>query len=399
MYHYIAYDSKNERHRGDIHAINEVEVRQQLREQGLSLFELEVEKNAMRFTLFSAQKKLSQNDITLLMRQLAELLSSGLPVVQSLSLLVQQVEKKSIQSFLHKVRDRVNEGYSFASSLKYFQAGLPDLLISTIAAAEESGHLEETVQHLAEYSEKKLAIQQKTQQALVYPLLMTFVSITIVTFLLIYVVPKITDVYVDANQQLPAMTMILLAMTDFLTHYGWVMIGLIIILIIANRYCQKNPSIAYKTDRAILRFPTIGKIALLQNSSVFTRILGVLLASGVDIIEAMGISAKLITNRYMQQKVVNATLKVREGSSIAFALRNTGVFMPITINFIANGEKSGNLEKMLNKIASIHENDVTRRIDMFLTMFEPLLILVMGAIVLFIVLAMLLPMFDMVNLV
>ncbi len=393
-FHYTAFTETGEKKSGLIAALSEKEARHLIRERGLSPTRLSEKKNFAAGFSWTPYQRVSKLDLSILTRELAELLQSGIPLVEALGILIQQVEKPFLKKIVSEVQAKIKEGFSLSASLKEYSDYFPVLYIATISAGEESGSLAMVMSYLAEYSENQYQTQQKITQALVYPALMTIVSISIVIFLLIFVFPKFITLFSDMDQALPTITQILLSLTSFMLSYYWLIIAGLILLTIAGTVALKNPSVAQKKDQILLRLPILGLYLGMGYSAQFTQVLGVLLKSGIGIVDAVQIGSQLINNRAMRKAVYASSLHMKEGKEVAKALSATGYFYPLTINFIANGEASGNLALMLTRVSEIHKRHLNRLLSIFLTLFEPMLILVMGTLVLFIVLAMLLPMLD-----
>jgi len=293
------------------------------------------------------------------------------------------------------VRSKVLEGHSLASALRDFPNAFSELYCATVAAGEKSGHLDIVLQRLADYTEQQFAMRQKIKNALIYPSLMVFVSICIVGFLLEYVVPKMIAVYSNINQTLPAMTQVLISISEGVKDYGiYILLILIVGIILFSRAVKNNVSFREKFHRALLRIPIIGSAIKTVNTARFSRTFAILSSAGVPVIEGMSISSSLITNIPIRKSVEEATSRIREGANINLALKQTGYFPPMSIHLIASGETSGQLENMLERAANNQDNDITQLIETSLSLFEPAIILLMGAIVLFIVLAVLLPIFQ-----
>lgn len=394
-YFYNAIDDLGNKKTGYLQGDNEQDIYKKL--QGLRLVPVNIQNVETMGSrrLFSRKgKAINQTDLALLCRELATLIGSGLPVADSFQILVKQVEKKHIKEIVLCVHEKIREGYSLANSMGAYPNAFPAIYLATIAAGEESGKLSQVLDQLADYSEKQLLIQQKVQQALTYPLLMIIVSLTIIVFLMIYVVPKIIVAFEDTGGQLPMLTQVLIAISNFIAGNGLILGAAVVGLFFIIKWALKKKTAIQLLDRCVLTIPLTKKVSLTLNSARFSRILSVLIAAGVDIIEAIGISAKLINNSQIRQAVMGAAEQVKQGNSLASSLQQTRYFHPITIHFIANGESTGKLDTMLAKIADYHDRNVSRLIDLTLTLFEPILILVMGSLVLLIVLAILLPMFQ-----
>lgn len=394
---YSALDRTGKTIKGTQEADSARLLRQQLRDQGLTPLEVNLVKSGVQAAnkgLNRLFKRMQLSDLSLITQQLATLLEAGLPVEESLQGVIEQTEKNHLKQILTGVRAKVVEGHSLAYALEQFPQAFPELYCATIAAGEQTGKLHVVLTRLATYVENQQTMRQKISQALIYPIMMTLVSLGIVTFLLIYVVPKITGVFTQSNEALPTTTQILLDISHFAANYGiYVIIAIIIAFIIFFRFLKK-PWFKFKWHKLLLKMPMLGYALRTINTARYARTFGILFAAGVPVLEAMKVSAKLITNYPMRESIEAAGNRVKEGSPIHTALKSSGYFSPMSIHLIASGENSGKLETMLEKTADNQERDVARLIDTLLSLLEPMIILIMGAIVLFIVLAILLPIFQ-----
>ncbi len=394
---YTALDNTGKTIKGTQEADSARLLRQQLRDQGLIPLEVALVKsgNKASTTVFSRfLNRIQLNDLTLLTQQLATLLEAGLPVEESLQGVIEQTEKNHVKKILTGVRAKVVEGHSLAYALEQFPHAFPELYCATIAAGEQTGKLHVVLNRLASYAETQQAMRQKISQALIYPIMMTLVSFGIVTFLLIYVVPKITGIFTQSNQALPTATQVLLNISHFLADYGIYLIIVIAIAFFIFFRLLKKTWFKFKWHKLLLKIPMMGYTIRTINTARYARTFGILFAAGVSVLEAMKVSAKLITNYPMRESIDMAGNRVREGAAINVALKNSGYFSPMSVHLIASGESSGKLESMLEKAANNQERDVARLIETLLSLLEPMIILIMGAIVLFIVLAILLPIFQ-----
>lgn len=399
-FHYVAIDATGVEQKGVIEADSEKQARQLLRDRSLLPTNLSVMRGkagslSLWQALGSRRVRLSSQDIALFTRQFSTLLAAGLPVEESLLAVAEQSEKAKQKGLILSIRSKVLEGHSLASALKDFPDVFSELFCATVAAGEKSGYLDKVLLRLADYTEQQSHIQQKLKSALIYPATIVIVAISIVGFLLQYVVPKLVAVYGRLKQALPLMTEILIGMSQFISHYGFYTLIILIILLISYRYSWKhNARFKEANQRFFLRLPFIGFAMKTADTARFSRTLSILSASGVPVIEAMTIAASLITTIPIKHSVTIAVSRVREGAAISLALKQTGYFSPMSVHMMASGEASGQLENMLERIAINQENEILRLIDVGLALFEPGVILVMGAVVLFIVLAVLLPIFQ-----
>lgn len=398
---YLALDQKGKRKKGLMEADTAREVRQKLRDQGFIPLEVEViaeqakskKTTEKRKGKLFRRKRFSAQDLALVTRQLATLLSAGIPLDEVLSGVAEQAEKTHIKSILLGVRAKVVEGYSLATAMNEFPSAFPKLYRITVASGENSGKLDQVLNKLADFTERQNEVKQKIRQAMIYPTMMTIVSIGVVIFLLIYVVPKIVNVFSQTKQTLPYATTVLIGISEFLKHYGIYCAIVFIILAYLFYRLLKKEWFRHRFDSFILKLPIIGRSIKTVNSARFGRTFGILFAATVPVLDAMRASSQLISPLPMRHAVDESIERVREGTSVSLALRKTGFFAPMFIHLIASGEASGQLSAMLERAAANQERDVETLIQGGLTLFEPLLILVMGAVVLFIVLAIMLPIF------
>jgi len=392
-FHYIALHDDGKRHKGVLEGESARQVRQTLRDRGLMPLDVTIvsEQNAQK-KLF--KKRVSAADLALITRQMATLLTAGIPLDEVLSGVADQSAKSHVKSTLLGVRSKVMEGHTLAAGMDDFPAVFPKLYRSTVSSGEKSGKLEQVLLKLAEYTEKQHHIKRKIRQALIYPAMMTVVSLSVVTFLLIYIVPKIIDVFSETSQALPMPTVILIAISHTIKNTGLYDLALLFVGGYCFKRLLKRSTFREKVDRFLLKLPLLGNSIRTINSARFARTFGILNAASVPVLEAMQVSSQLITPLPMRHAVERAIEQVREGASIHLALQNTTYFSPMFIHLVASGEASGQLEAMLLKAAMNQESDVEALIEGLLTLFEPVMILVMGGIVLFIVLAIMLPIFS-----
>ncbi len=399
-FHYVAMTAQGEKRKGVIEAENAKQARQLLREKGLIPVEtLPAHKKTDKISFFSKRnlfnRAIPTKEIALITRQLATLLAAGMPVEEVLSAVAEQTEKPRMKSLILSVRGKVLEGYSLANAMGDSPHAFSPLYCATVAAGEKSGHLDVVLQRLADYTEQQSEMKQKIKNALIYPSLMILVSVGILGFLLEYVVPKMVAVYSDTGQALPGITQVLIAISAGIQNYGiYMLIALVIAIYFFRRAMKNNMAFREKINRYCLRIPIFGNAIKIANTARFSRTFAILSSAGVSVLEAMTISSQLITNIPIRKAVEEATNHIREGANIHLALKQTHYFPPMSVHLIASGEASGQLEAMLERAANNQDNDIKQLIDTTLTLFEPAIILIMGAIVLFIVLAILLPIFQ-----
>lgn len=395
-FEYLAIDQKGQRRKGVLEGDAPRQIRQKLRDSGLIPIEVNLitQTNKNKITHKQIFTSIDVSDLTLITRQLATLLSAGLQVEEALSSVLEQAEKSAVKKVLASVHAKVVEGSSLAEGFATFPKIFPPIYRATVAAGEQTGHLDMVMNRLADYTEQQYFVRQKTRQALIYPIIMLLISFGIVAFLLVYVVPKIVNVFSNTGQELPTATKVLLNISYFVQHYGLIVIGLIIFLSIIIQFVLRKPNIRYAYELILLKIPILGNMLKIRDTARFSHTLGILSAAGVPILEAFQISADVVSRLPVRAKIQQATIRIKEGDSIHHALKQTGYFTPMSVHLIASGESSGRLEMMLERSAHYQEQEVTRTTEIALALFEPLLILVMGGVVLFIVLAILLPIFS-----
>jgi len=372
-------------------------VRQLLRERELlpvSVTETAREE-ARRQRSFSLRRGASATDLALLTRQLATLTRAGLPLEEALLAVSQQTEKPRIQSILLGVRSRVMEGHTLASGFAEFPRIFPEIYRATVSAGEQSGHLDEVLERLADYTEGRELMRQKVLGAMLYPIALSVMCFGIVTGLLVYVVPKVIEVFDTGKAQLPLMTRVLIAVSDFLHDWGlWLLGGITLAVVLFLRWLR-NPDARRRFHEFQLRVPLYGRLVRGFNTARFTRTLSILTAASVPVLESLRIAGEVVTNIPMKNAVNEAGQRVREGAPIGRSLAQSRLFPPMTIHLISSGESSGELETMLERAAMSQERELDGLLAALVGLLGPLLIILMGAFVMGIVFAMLLPIFEM----
>jgi general secretion pathway protein F len=397
---YTALDSAGRAHKGVLEGDTARQVRTLLREKSLlpvtvaevAAQESRTQRGAGSFSLL---RRVSTSELSLLTRQLATLVRAALPLEEALLAVSQQTERPRVQSILLGVRARVMEGHTLAAGLADFPRVFPEIYRATVAAGEQSGHLDTVLERLADYTEGREALRQKVLGAMLYPIVLTVMSFSIVSILLAYVVPKVVQVFENSRAKLPLMTRALVALSDLIRHFGvWFLLALGLGVVLFARW-QKDPGNRRRVHRALLTLPLVGKLLRGFNTARFTRTLSILTASAVPVLDALRISGEVVTNLPMRDAVGEATARVREGAPIGRSLAASRLFPPMTIHLISSGESSGKLEGMLERAALSQEQELEGLVTALTGLLGPLLIVFMGLFVMGIVFAMLLPIFEM----
>ena len=395
-FEYQALDAEGKTQKGLIEADTAKQARQQLR--GMSLMPLkigEVSQTILNGEIKSRGDKINVATVALITRQIATLISAGQPVESAYYAVSRQTPKNQAKRVLLSVRAKVLEGFPLSEALKEFPRIFDSMYCASVHAGEQSGLLDIVMERLADYLEARQDIQRKTSQALIYPILLSIVVFVLVAGLLTFVVPQIVQVFEGFDQELPLITQWLIAISDFSKAYGLhLLIGLAAVIML-YRQLLKIAWFSLLRDRILLAIPFVRYLVRLSNTARFTRTMSILVSSGVTALDSIRISAEVILSQPMKSSVVSAADRVREGEHISDALEQTGYFSPIVLQLIEIGESSGKLGEMLERSAKAEENEFTGITAIFIGLFEPAMILVMGLVVLAIVLAILLPIFDM----
>ena len=395
-YQYVAVDNRGKEKKGVLEGDTPRQVRQILREQSLIPVQVSKvkEKSWQAKNPFSLRRSISALELALLTRQIATLVRAGLPLDETLQAVCEQTENPRIRTILFGVRSKVLEGHTLASGLEDFPYAFPHVYRATISAGEQAGKLDLILERLADYTESRHSLRQKINHAMIYPIVLTSLAVTIVTLMLVYVVPKVVGVFETTGQTLPLLTRALIMISMFLQNW-WHML----IVAIAGAALGINRLLGHESHRRrfhewVLFLPVFGRVSRGINTARFTRTLSILSSSGVPILEALSISGSVITNIPMRDAVEEAAVRVREGGAIGRSLAQSKLFPAMSIHLISSGEASGELENMLERAASHQENEMDSLLGTMLGILEPALIIIMGLLVLAIVMAILLPIFQ-----
>ncbi len=393
-YQYKAMDAQGKSQQGILEADSARQIRQQLRDKSLLPIEVTPVQRQTVGQRRGWQKGLSAYDLALVTRQLSVLLAAAIPIEQALQAVAKQSEKPHVKALMMAVRGKVLEGYSLATALQ--EAGnFPAIYIATIAAGERSGYLDLILNQLADYTENRFAMQKKIQGALVYPIILLVMAISVVVGLMTFVVPKIVKVFEQSEQALPWITQVVLGASNLLTQWWWLILALILGAFIMLVKFIKTSAGRASFDGLVLRMPIFGKLSRSLNASRFASTLSILVRSGVPLVEALAIGGAVTTNVHIKQRIEQATEKVTEGASLSSQLERTNYFPPMMVQMIKSGENSGELDNMLTRAADMQQNEATNMISTLLSLLEPLMLVLMGVIVMTIVMAVMLPIVNM----
>ena len=395
-FEYIALNERGREQKGVLEADSSRHVRQILRDRGLAPLSVEAssEKRTSKRSFNWFRPSLSVSERALVTRQLATLIAAGLPVEEGLLAVSRQTENTRTQKMLAAVRSQVMEGYSLANSFAGYPNAFPISYRATVAAGESAGHLDLVMERLAEFTESQQVSRAKIQQAAIYPVVLFTLTLAILAGLLGYVVPDIVEVFSDTGQELPFLTTMIIAISNFVVDYGVYVLLLIVLLTVLLRRLLKIPGIRLSWDRRILHLPVIARLSRGINAAQFSSTLSILSSSGVPLVDAMTITGEVLSNAWLKQAVSRASVNVSEGSTLNAALEKSGYFPPMMLHMIASGESSGELDDMLKKVATYMQQDVELLTGILLSLFGPLMLLIVGCTVFIIVMAILLPIIN-----
>ena len=402
VFDYSALDADGKTVSGIIDADGAVAARQKIRSAGhypVSLKEVKdgaTEKSESRSLSASRYfSRIRPSEVSMMTRQLATLIGAGFPLVSALDALMAQFPSPGLKKMVAKVKDAVVEGSSFADALSNFPAAFSGIYINMVRVGESSGTLEIVLNRLADFTEKQEELKSRVVTAMIYPLLIMAVGLLIMSFLFIYVIPNITSIFKDMSQELPLPTQLLITTSDLFKSYWWILVILIIGAFIAMRAVRKSVKGRLWMDKTVLRLPMVGPLTSKLATARFSRTLGSLLDNGVSMLPAMEIVKNVVGNVLIAQIVADAGVDVGKGQPLGQSLDAGKVFPPIAIQMIQVGEQSGNLEEMLNKVADVFEREVETSVMRLTALLEPVMVLIMAGMVLFIILSIFLPILEM----
>ena len=401
VYEYTALDRAGKTKKGILDADSTVAARQKLR--GSGIFPVEVKEALSKpkgipsgpVSLIGLLKGVKPGEIFAMTRQLSILLGAGVPLVKSLEALISQITNSMLQKIMAQIKESVNEGNSLAFSLSQHPKFFSNLYVNMVDSGEASGSLDVVLGRLAEFGEHQQALRGRFKAALAYPAFMSLIGTVVLFFLITFIVPNITKIFTDMHQTLPLPTVVLIEVSNFMLSFWWVILIAFLIGIVILKQSKKRPGVHYMWDKLKLRIPVFGPINQKIALARFGRTLGSLLQSGVPLITALQIVGKIVDNSLIARVIDNAVDEIQAGRSLAGTLDQSRWFPSIAVQMMSVGEQSGELEGMLNKIADTYEREVESHIMALTSMLEPVMILVMGLIVGFVVISILLPIFEM----
>lgn len=405
-YAYKALDESGKTVKGILEADSERHVRSQLRAKKLKPIEVAsssgksaeiAEKSGFSFSR-RPKMRLSIRELSMVTRQLASLIKSGLPLDEALMATAKQSKSNDIKRVVLQVRSRVLEGLSLAQAMGDAPLAFNSMYRALVRAGEGSGYLSPVLERLADYTQTSQVLQQRIKMAMIYPLVMLVVSLGVISALMVWVVPKLMGIFDQGKRELPLLTKGLIACSEFLQNYGLILIAVIIGLIWLVKYLLKKPANLRRWHEIQLKLPVIGELTLQVNTSRFAATLSLLTASGVPLLQALNISSQVMSNVVLQESCDQVVASVREGVSLSRAMDQVGVFPPLLVQLVASGETNGTLAQQLDNAAKDQERDLEMMLGVAMGLLEPATIIFMGGAVGVIVLAILTPIFEMTQL-
>ncbi|MDX1732814.1 MAG: type II secretion system inner membrane protein GspF [Halioglobus sp.] len=397
-YRYRALNPQGKIVKGVLEGDSERQVRASLRSDNLRPVEVS-EANVARGEqsgprLSQLFTRVSAGDLALITRQLATLIESNLPIDEALQAAAQQTRSGRIKGMLLQVRSRVAEGHTLAYAMSEFPQVFNEMYCAMVKAGEHAGYLGPVLGQLADYTEQRQYTSQKLNNAMIYPFILVGVAVAVIGLLMAFVVPKLVGIFAHSQQELPVLTQLLISTSEFVQNYGvWVMVGAVALVVLFRRLLRDTRR-RRRWHRMLLRLPGIARVLTAVDTARFASTLSILMASGVPLLESLRIAGEVLTNLVLREDSVEVAERVQEGGSLNRAMQQTGRFPPMMVHMVASGEASGELETMLARSAANQERELEMTLTRVMALFEPIMVVGMGGLVLVIVLAILLPIFD-----
>ena len=394
VYNYKAINDKGESVKGVISAESVKIASDKLRKGGIYLSSIKEATGARRSSLSLPWSGVSISELAVMTRQFSTLISSGLPLETSLVALYEQTDDQKLKEILSQVRSRVSEGSSLHAALEEHKSVFSDLYVSMVRAGEASGTLDVVLNRLADFLEKQLELTSKIRGAMIYPAIMFVVGLGVLVFMMTFVIPKVADIFEASNKALPFVTVVLIGASDFLReNFALILVFMAVVFFFVHRYV-KTPSGKKVYDRFSLRIPVFGKMSSKVMISRFTRTLSTLLSSGIPLLDSVRVSESVLGNSLYVENIRDVRVKVAEGAAFGSSLGQTGIFPPLVVRMVSVGEEAGKIEVMLSKVADMYDTEVDGMLATLTSLLEPVMILIMGVVMGFIVFAILLPVLN-----
>ena len=394
VYNYKAINDKGESVKGVISAESVKIASDRLRKGGIYLSSIKEAAGARRSSVSLPWSGVSVSELAVMTRQFSTLISAGLPLETSLVALYEQTDDQKLKEILSQVRSSVSEGSSLYSALEEHKSAFSDLYVSMVRAGEASGTLDIVLDRLADFLEKQQELTSKIRGAMIYPAIMFVVGLGVLVFMMTFVIPKVADIFEASNKALPFVTVVLISASDFLReNFALILVFMAVVFFFAHRYAR-TPSGRKVYDRFSLRIPVFGKMSSKVMISRFTRTLATLLSSGIPLLDSVRVSESVLGNSLYVENIKDVRVKVAEGAAFGSSLGQTGIFPPLVVRMVSVGEEAGKIEVMLSKVADMYDTEVDGMLATLTSLLEPVMILIMGVVMGFIVFAILLPVLN-----
>ena len=394
-FNYVAVDANGKQKKGTLEAANEAAARNSLKAEGLIPISVEIPNALNKDIEINIGKKVKSRDLSVFCKQFESILHDGVTVIQALQMITDQVTNKYLKKALDQTRILVEKGESLADAMRAQEGIFPDMLLNMVEAGEASGSLEVSFRRMAEQFEKDSKTSSMIKQAMIYPIVLLVVVAGVVVLMLTYIIPQFKETLEGAGMDLPAITKMVMAMSDGLIKWWWLVGIIIAALVVTFRVWSKTETGAIVLGRVLLRIPLVGDLQIKSAAARLARTLSTLMASGIPMVDAIAIVTKLMSNRIVQKVMEEARDEVERGTPLSVPLRDSGVFPPLLYNMAAIGEETGNIEDMMDKVADYYEMEVNDATDALTAAMEPLIIVIMGVVVGGIVMAIYSPMLSM----
>jgi general secretion pathway protein F len=399
VFEYIAIDAAGKRVKGMLDADTAMSARQKLREMELMPAQVgettKTAKPTRDITLAELLARPKTADIALFTRQLGVLLQAGMPLIDAFNAVLEQIDNKRLVKIVYQIKETISEGASLSVALGQHARYFPKLYINMVKAGESSGALEIVLFRLADFLDKQLALRRRVSSAMIYPALMMMVGFGVLFFLMTYIIPTITKIFSQFDRALPVPTVALIGISSFMRTYWWAILASVVLAVLLLAQYKRTERGRTRWDKMKLSIPIFGKLNRKMAVARFVRTLGTLTHSGVNLLDSLEIVKSIVDNQVIARAIDQAQEGVRKGEDLASSLKRSAVFPPVVIHMIALGERSGQLEEMLIRVADSFDDEVETTLAGLVSLLEPAMIVIMAAVVGFVVLAMLLPIFDM----
>lgn len=392
---YTAVDLAGKKSTGALEAASKTQLIQKLREKGLFIIEAEDKADTVARAAASTSKKIKVKPLAVFCRQFATLINSGITAIKAIDFLYQQATDKNLKGCIGRVYEAVQKGESMSDAFRKQGQAFPELFINMVMTGESAGNLDQVLLRMADHYEKENKLKNKVKSAMIYPIVLACLTVVVVIVMLVFVLPTFTGIITSGGGELPMVTKIVVGLSEILQKFWWLVGGVIITLVIAWRGFKRSDQGRLWWDTTKLKLPVVGKSLRMIVAARFARTLSTLISSGLQMLTSIEITARVVDNQLIHDKLITVTEDIRKGAQLSVAVRKTDQFPPMIYNMISVGEESGLLDDILTKTAAFFDEESDAAIARLVGLLEPLMIIIMAVVIGFIVIAMYLPMFQM----